>query len=477
MAHADSPDGSSSQWRGFVVGGTMLVAIHVGLLLVSPRFAYGELPVLERPTVLVVALMMAAGAIYLASIWWVGLPQRPTRQWWLWMIVVGLAMRALMFPSTPILETDYYRYLWDGAVVSQADNPYAHPPRAIRDADAPPSLVDLADRSERVIERVNHPELTTIYPPTAQATFAIGHVLLPWRIEGLRIVWLLLDAATLLLLLGLLRRLALPLSFVLIYWWNPLLVKEIYNTAHMDIVLLPLMVGALWLAANSRLAASGAILAAAVGAKIWPVILMPAMLWRKHQPWKHVLTAGGASAVLSVLIVSPMLLTHFDEQAGVRAYAGTWQMNAALYQVIDAAADWIAPDHAGQASRVLVAAILLAWIAWLCRRPATDGRAVCERAMWITAGLFLLSPTAYPWYWLWLLPMLVVRPSPGLMILTALLPMYYLRFPLHELGRDEWFRYGVVWAQFAPAFILLIYEAGRNVPFAPTTHQGRRLIA
>ncbi|TVS21020.1 MAG: hypothetical protein EA424_01035 [Planctomycetaceae bacterium] len=35
-----------------------------------------------------------------------------------WVIVVGLGMRALMMPSTPMLETDFYRYLWDGAVLA-----------------------------------------------------------------------------------------------------------------------------------------------------------------------------------------------------------------------------------------------------------------------------------------------------------------------------------------------------------------------
>ncbi|MEX0745481.1 MAG: glycosyltransferase family 87 protein [Phycisphaeraceae bacterium] len=444
------------------------------MVAISPQFAYGELPVLQRPTGLLVTLAMLAGAVYLAAIWMLKLPlpgpraratadaARPGRGWWLWVLGVGLGMRALMIPSTPMLETDYFRYLWDGAVVAHGHNPYAHAPEAVLNGEAPVELVELGEASGLVLERVNHPWLTTIYPPTAQAGFALAHTASPWRIEGLRLVWFLFDLVTLGLLIGLLRQLALPLSALLIYWWNPLLIREGYNTAHMEMTLLPFVVAALWLAVRHRLLASGIALAMAVGAKLWPVLLLPTLLRQCGGRWNRIGTAAGVFALLGALIVSPMLLTHFGETAGLRAYAGTWQINDTLYQGFYLLGRWIAPEDAHRAARLMVAFVLLGWIAWLCRRPAHNGRAVCERALWIVACLFLLSPTQLPWYWLWLLPMLVVRPSPGLLVLTATLPLYYLRFPMRELGYSAWFNHGVVWLQFAPAFLLLAWEAWRR---------------
>ena len=445
------------------MAGLVLIAVHALMLALSPRFAYGGLPVLERPTFIIVALMMLAGGVYLACIWWLKLPARPPRGWWLWMIGIGLVMRALMLPSTPILETDYFRYLWDGAVLAHGHDPFAHAPQAVRQGDAPPALVELGEASGVVLERVNHPELTTIYPSTAQAAFAVAHFIMPWRIGGLRITFLLLDAATFLLLLGLLRQLALPMSLSMIYWWNPLLIKEGFNTAHMEMTLLPWLVAALWLAVRWRVFSSMMALAVATGAKLWPVLLLPALLRRHGIGWRRGVVAGLVFATLAALLVAPMLAARRDMDAGVVAYAATWQVNASLYQLIDALLSWLHPT----APRVTVAALLLAWIAWLCRTPAADGRAVCERALWITAGLFLLSPAQYPWYWLWLLPMLVVRPSPGLLVLTATLPMYYLRFPLRELGLSDWFNHGVVWLQFGPALALLAVEAWRRIRDSP----------
>jgi alpha-1,6-mannosyltransferase len=465
---------STSRWSWPGVG-LILIAIHAVLLALSPRFAYGVLPVIARPAGWVVGLMMGAGAAYLAAIWWLRLPARPGRGWWAWMILVGAAMRALMLPSTPILETDYFRYLWDGAVTAHGQNPYAYSPQAILEGRAPAELVELGDASGPVLGRVNQPHLTTIYPPTAQAAFALSYGLMPWRIEGLRLTFLLFDVATFVLLIGLLRQLARPTSWSLIYWWNPLLIKEGFNTAHMEMTLLPLIVAAVWLAVRRRHVAGAIVLALAVGAKLWPVLLLPALLRQQGQARRRIGRSALVFSIAAIVIVSPMLLTRLDQEAGVVAYAATWQVNASLYQGILWAAGRIAPDHAQAAARIAVGVLLLGWIGWLCRKPAADGRAVCERAMWIVAGLFLLSPTQYPWYWLWLLPLLAVRPSPGLLLLTATLPMYYLRFPMRELGWSAWFNHGVVWLQFVPAYALLAVEAWRRVRSTETP--GERLGA
>ena len=48
------------------------------------------------------------------------------------------------------------------------------------------------------------------------------------------------DAAAVLLVL--LRRLDLPIAYGIIYWWNPLVAKELINACHMDVIALPFIV-------------------------------------------------------------------------------------------------------------------------------------------------------------------------------------------------------------------------------------------
>ena len=46
-------------------------------------------------------------------------------------VVAGLVMRLLQFGSEPVLEDDYNRYLWDGAVVAAGINPYSVAPQDV----------------------------------------------------------------------------------------------------------------------------------------------------------------------------------------------------------------------------------------------------------------------------------------------------------------------------------------------------------
>ena len=130
----------------WVGSGALLLGAQFWLLGLSPRFAY-EGPVLQRPIAELVALGVAAGAIYLALPWMIRATVRPGRALLAWAFAVGLLMRLAMLPSTPILEDDFHRYLWDGAVVARGVNPYAHAPAAALSGNAPPQLVELAQEA------------------------------------------------------------------------------------------------------------------------------------------------------------------------------------------------------------------------------------------------------------------------------------------------------------------------------------------
>ena len=118
----------------WLAAGLALVGLHVVLALLSPRFAYGADP-LGMPVLALVAILICAGVVYLLT------ACRPItgaigRGSVVWMIAVGAVLRAIMLPTTPILETDFYRYLWDGAVVVCGQNPYAHSPQQVLSAMA-----------------------------------------------------------------------------------------------------------------------------------------------------------------------------------------------------------------------------------------------------------------------------------------------------------------------------------------------------
>lgn len=441
----------------YALTGAALIGLTVALRRLSPQFIFGG-DELDQPIILTTALSMIAGAAYWLAVVFIKHPLSGRAALTI-AFGVGLLMRLLMFGSTPILEDDAYRYLWDGAVVVNGQNPYRYSPEEIN-REAPQALQQLAEQSGDVIERINHPKLRTLYPPTAQLFFAAGHLVKPFDLDGLRVIWLLLDLGVLVLLSMLLREMDLPLGQLVIYWWNPLLVREIYNAGHMELTVLPFLVAAVWLMLRSRPVWASALLAWAFGAKFWPIVLLPLFLRRLFSHPRVLMAAALTFILIAVAIIWPMHVDDFSQASGAAEYARRWEMNDTLYM----APFWLAKqwtdqtDLAHGAARGAVSLIVIAVIAWQVRRSANDGGAWIDRALVVLAVLFLLSPAQFPWYALWLTPFLAVRPRASLLLLTVLTPMYYLRFYFQAVGRVDVFDHGVVWLEFTPIWLWWLGE-------------------
>ncbi len=458
------------RWAGAMAWGLSamgLLACVAGLRAIAPRFTYGS-EMTERPIVWLTALLMAGALPYLYAVF---LARRfgEGRGRLAVIIAVGLALRLLMAPAQPMLEDDFYRYLWDGAMVSHGYNPFVHIPEEVQEGaeGVPPELVALGAEAGIILERVNHPHLATIYPTVAQAAFAAAHWLRPWSLAAWKLVLFYFDAVTLALLLLLLRQFKLPLALCVIYWWNPLLIKETYNSAHMDVLILPPLMGALLLSARQRPVGAMVCLALAVCTKLWPVLLAPLLLWKYRHAPKRWVPALLVFAFLTAGLLWPLYAAHeLGDDSGIVAYSESWEMNDALYMVLPWSAERLSglfgarptKEQLHLIARGTILLLLGGLVLWVTIRHGDDARSRCGAALAVVAALYLISPTQYPWYSLWLLPLLTVRPTWSLLGFTLTLPLYYLKF--HYAARDnvDFFHYRVVWIEHGPVLLLLAVE-------------------
>ncbi len=183
---------------------------------------------------------------------------------------LAAAMQAILVFTPPTLSDDMYRYVWDGWVQAQGISPYRYPPDA-------PELETLRDGE--VWRHINRKHAVTVYPPGAELAYA-----LLWRIRPDSVRWFQIAAALggLLaggLLVGLLRAAGRSAARVLIFLWSPLLVFETAHAAHVDGLVLPLLVAAWWARVRERDGLVGVALGLATAVKFYPAILLPA-LWR-----------------------------------------------------------------------------------------------------------------------------------------------------------------------------------------------------
>jgi hypothetical protein len=317
------------RWRW---AGAAFVVVHVAIFLLSSQFNTTR-PLADRPVLLLVGLEIFVGLLWLTAVW-LSRGSKGTKVDMLYLVLVGMILRGIMLFSTPILEDDFWRYLWDGAVVAHGYSPYTQAPQEfLTGAETPynhqSGLYALTREGHEVLEHINHPSLRTIYPPLAQVAFAVAHGIGPWSLIAWRVVLLVFDIATFMLVLRLLRDLGLPAMGAVIYWWNPLLIKESVNAAHMDVLALPFVLGALLLAFRKKPIWAVAVMSLAIGIKLWPVILLPFLFRSLVGSPRRFVTAMVVVGFVLALVTWPAVYRILEPNSGFAAYAEHWEMNDA----------------------------------------------------------------------------------------------------------------------------------------------------
>lgn len=442
-----------------IAGG--LAAIFIAIIIISPAFVEGA-PLTARSAFGFTGLMITAGLAFLV------LPGAIrnavfNRRALTIALLLGVLFRLGFLTSTPVYEDDWRRYLWDGAVTLEGVSPYRYSPAEV--AMAPEDTSDAALNRLKALdatqdewpELVNYPYVTTIYPPVAQAAMAVSAGIAPFNLDAWRIVLFLFDAAGLAILLALLRSLKRSPLFALLYWWNPLLIVTTYNAAHMDILLAPFLLGAISMVIKNRPAFAGAALAGAVGVKLWPVLLAPALFigWLKAP--RKFLIASGVFIVLSVAITAPMLTMLGETRSGLAAYSSSWQTFSFLFTALKEGL-FAFTDNADSIARAMsgLAIISASLGAALYVRQLPEKLPIALSC--VVAVLLFASPTGYPWYVTWLIILLPLAPSIGFATLTATVPLYYLRYYLDAYDYLFLLDYIVTPAAFAIPLLALAIE-------------------
>lgn len=280
-----------------------------------------------------------------------------------------LVLICLILP--PDLSTDHHRYLWEGHVQNQGYSPYQH---------APASLYDTLEHPSE--GKVNHANLTAIYPPLAQYLFRLSTIAGPsvyaWK---------------LLIVLGLMLLWFFPAGTKNSWWWliaPPLLFEGVWN-GHLDAVGI---VPACWMMValeRQKGLQAGIALGCAIAIKIMPLLLLPVAFLAlvREQRMKFVF---GLIASLVILYL-PFLGQLPDLFNSFRAFADNWHFNNPLFLLLKAG---MAPELA---RRVMALCLILA-----CGGVLLVWRDARQRMSAVWLALCFFSPTVYPWYLLWLLP-------------------------------------------------------------------------
>jgi len=301
------------------------------------------------------------------------------------MLGFACLFRLLGIFAFPVLENDFYRYLWDGRMLVEHGTPYLQAPVEFFDAVLP-------ERFEDILGQINYPEVATVYGPLNQWLFALGYLIAPGQVWPLQLMFSLADIGLILLLTRLTS-----VNNVLLYAWCPLVVKEFAFTAHPDVLGAMLLVGAVWLVQQKSLLKAAVLLALSAGVKIFALLAVPFLLRFNLKAW-------AVFALVALFISLPFGVLPAWLPEGLTTMGNSWLFNAPLYVALLNRLDL------SLLKLILLSLFVMVWLVYFARFILSQEQHI--PLMDRVYGLFFLcTPVFNPWYLVWLLPFAAIRPS------------------------------------------------------------------
>ena len=363
----------------------------------------------------------------------------------LWVVLAGaVVFRLILWPMAPSISTDILRYVWDGKVQLAGINPYQFPPEA-------PELAPLRD--EAIFPGLNHTDWISVYPPGAQLFFRAVTWLSSGNVLAIKGLFIFLDLVSCGLIALLLRRHEMDPARVILYAWHPLVLVELAGSGHFDAVVIPLMVGALLLAHHGRTTAAGLLLGIGGSLKLYPLLLLPAVVGRR--PWRPLLAAAavmGASAL-------PFLPGPLAPLGAIHRWMREEWFNPGIRFWVERGFESLGMDP-GSMIRwgSLVAMGLIGVGVWL-RGPLS----LVKRALWMLGAHLLLIPNLFPWYVVSIIPLLCLYPLWPWLWLSGAVALSYLFFAQTPWSLPVW----VKAIEFVPLWAGLLMLGWRSQGWFP----------
>ncbi len=339
------------------------------------------------------------------------------------LIMVGYMLsRVLLFQAAPLLEDDYYRYLWDGHLVSEGINPYLYPPSDGFWANVPSEWR----------QHINFPAIGTIYPPLAQLYFAAIYKFFGENLFGLRLGALAIESLLAFLIYKVIQKEKLSLKPLAIFLFFPTLMKENINSVHFDL-LATLFVFLFFLKLKDCATSLKSTfltwisLGCAVLTKIFPLLFLPLAFFYSPRRW------WGFFIFCSFVFLSyiPFMDAGLNIFGGTAAFAKNWLFFESIPFYIRKIYDYLfsfsAVQRLGlgrlitrdQITRLTASFLILTLTVVISplKKIRFENKFVV-----LLLVLYSLSPVVNTWYWLWILPFLIIfapRPTWIFPVLTT----------------------------------------------------------
>jgi hypothetical protein len=321
--------------------------------------------------------------------------------------IIGWALlfRITLLFYTPNLSDDYYRFVWDGQMLSNTENPYLIlPSDAIKTEDYKHSKF-----YHELYEGLNSKEYYTVYPPLNQTMFYVASVVSGENtyinVLVLKLIILLFEIGILFILFALLKALKMAGNLAVIYAFNPLVIIELVGNVHFEGVMLFFFLLGILLLIKNKVLLGGLAFAFAISTKLIPLMILPLIIgfigWKKSITFFAVV--GIVSIIMFLPFLTPELISNFD--SSINLYFHKFEFNASVYYLLR----WIGIQLTGYNQIGVIGSFLpVLFVLFVCAvsfhfyrtklSPTEKVIGFIKNAFIVLFVYYLLASIVHPWY-------------------------------------------------------------------------------
>ncbi|WNZ24192.1 glycosyltransferase family 2 protein [Leptolyngbya sp. NK1-12] len=389
---------------------------------------------------------------------------------WFWAVV--LISRLLLLPMYP--GDDVWRYLWEGYLQTLGFSPY----------ELAPNAPELAAYRTDWWPLINHPDVTSIYPPVAQLGF--------WMLASITpsvLVFKLAFVGVDLLICWLLSR-RFGYAATLLYAWNPLVIYSFAGAAHYDSwFLLPIVVA--WLMFDSAIQPQSSQpqssqrswsmtpLMSKLTSAGW-IGLSIAIKWMSLPLLGFVIWQTLKQTLRQPVLKYPRFRYAQIKSVGWVMLCGSLPLLLAAVPFCQGGACTLVPTGSvfvshGRSAELIPYGVSLIWqparwenwlyaiplglvIGWLLLRT----KYFLVFTEWYFFALLILSPIVHAWYFTWLIPFGVASRNWGTRLVSLSAFIYFVLPHRQALGNRDWLllplERGILWAPLLLGWLWMVIQ-------------------
>ncbi|MFT4602537.1 MAG: alpha-1,6-mannosyltransferase [Arenicella sp.] len=298
------------------------------------------------------------------------------------------------------MSNDFYRFIWDGELMTKGVNPYAHIPNDLVSQDPfySSTYMKMLWRGMGDLSQSNF----SCYPVMNQILFVIPAGLfesIQMNVISLKVMMILGDIGAIYFGKKILEHLKKPTHLIWLYALNPFIILEFSGNLHFEGIMICFTLAGIYYVLKDKWMPAALFFVLAIHIKLIPLIFIP-FLFKKLR-WKNAIGFSALTAFGVIGLGMLLINGHFFEniKSSLDLYFNSFEFNASIFNLMrEYSISTLGYDNIAQDGPFLskIAFILIMVLAAV--RAVREDKQLFGGFLFALVIYYLFATTVHPWY-------------------------------------------------------------------------------